>query len=182
MYVDPSGEFAILTIFVVSLIIGAIAGGFELGMQYSDWENSGAEGEFWDQVDWVSVGIEAVSAAAFTALTMASLGSSTAASSSWYMYSRVGLTGTTQILRGINEGSSFAQIASSASISMLFTYGFVRVGARPMATSILDSFTNYNILAPLGIFQLSRQTLMEAARYFSRQDTWDEINRNLKFD
>jgi len=182
MYVDPSGEFVVATIIIVSLIIGAFAGGFELAMQHSEWLNNGANGDFWARVDWFAVGIEATSAAIFTALTMVSLGSSTAASSSWYLYSRLALSGTMSVLRGINEGASITQIATSTIISLGLTYAFVRVGARPMSTSILDSFTNYNIINPLIFIQICRQTAMEAIRYFSKQETWDEINSVLEYD
>jgi RHS repeat-associated protein len=181
MYSDISGEFPV-AILVTSIIIGLVAAGFELGMQHSDWKNAGSEGDFWDQVDWFAVGIEGGSAAIFTALTLVSLGSATAASSSWYMYSRLGLTATTQILRGINQGASAVQIASSTAISMAFTFAFVRVGARPMASSLLDGLSPVERIAPLVVMQIGRQTGMEAARFFSKRETWDEINSILEFD
>ncbi len=181
MYTDVSGDFPV-AILVTSLIIGAVAAGFELGMQHSDWKNASSEGDFWQQVDWFAVGIEGCSAAAFTALTLVSLGSVTAASSSWYMYSRLGLTATTQMLRGINQGTSAVQIASSTVLSMAFTFAFVRVGARPMASSILDRLTPLERIAPLVGMQIGRQTGMEATRFFSKRETWDEINSILEFD
>lgn len=181
MYSDISGKFPV-AILVTSIVIGLVAGGFELSMQYSDWENAGSEGNFWDQVDWFAVGIEGGSAAIFTALTLLSLGSATAASSSWYMYSRLGLTATTQILRGLNEGASATQIATSTVISMAFTYAFVRVGARDMASSFLDGLSPVVQADLLVVMQIIRQTGMEAARYFSKKETWDEINSILEFD
>ncbi len=181
MFSDISGKFPV-AILITSVIIGLVAAGFELGMQYSEWKNSGSDGDFWNQVDWFAVGIEGGSAAIFTALTLISLGSATAASSSWYMYSRLGLTASTQILRGVNEGASVWQITKSTAISMAFTFAFVRIGARPMSSSILDGLSPFVQADILSGMQIMRQTGMYASRYFSKQETWDEINSVLELD
>lgn len=159
MYLDPSGEFAGSTIIITSLIIALCAGGWELTMQYTEWSDNGSEGNFWNNVDWFGVGIEAVSAGIFTALTMISLGSYTAASTNWYLYSRLGLSGTTSILRGINNGDSFLNIMGATAFSLITTLIFVKAGAKPMTHSILDCYSGYEIVAPLIGIQLGKDIL-----------------------